>query len=99
MNPATSRRETMSNTKTISRDSILDALDAANLYEDALREDYSGRHGATCFGIVYENIGDLLTFAGYLGEQGEVDTCFLGQARSDSMGMSSIVYFPGWTLE
>ncbi len=77
--------------------------------ESVIRQDYSGRYmyGAECFGLVLNSDGELvrvmLELAEILSEAdyGDRDVAKdLAQAmRSDSMGLSNIYYFPGWTLE
>lgn len=83
-------------------------------HEAAVRESYQGRgYAADGFGIVVENIGTVaIMFAAmswvaaenyHMDEESEFndDTLLysLGNSlRVDSMGLSTIVYFPGWTL-
>lgn len=52
-----------------------------------VREDYSGRgmYGATCYGIVTDDATNCLEIAGEHGLKG---------ARTDGMGLKTIVYWP-----
>lgn len=88
---------------TISRDALYDALDTAALDYDAIRTDYSGRgmYGKECFGIVVDTIGEAFAFAHALGvndEEGKVGN-WIGDAQQDSMGLSTIVYWPSVQIE
>lgn len=82
---------------TLDYDTLLDALYDADLDEDAIRSNYSGRgmFGDACLGITFESIGQLMQLAAVLGT--DYANLFRG-ARTDSMGMHMIVYFPGVTL-
>ena len=85
------------------RDAIMDALyDSVDDAESALHEGYSGRgmYGDECFGIVVDDIGELCRFFAYLGADHDTDLAdrLARVARTDSMGRSMIVYFPGYTL-
>jgi hypothetical protein len=92
-------------TTTLPYDVVSDAAYDADLdVADAIRTDYSGRgmFGRECFGIVYDSLGQLLDFAAALGRRAEaddLDVSWLSNARRDSMGMSSIAYWPGVTLD
>jgi hypothetical protein len=71
------------------------ALDAG-LDEGAIRADYSGRgmYGKSCFGLVYDNPGELIHFALALVEIDEDAADWLtGYISSDSMGRSAIAYW------
>lgn len=100
--------------KTISRQDVENALEAAYIYEDgAIRESYEGRfHAREGFGIVIENMARAFSFFTALGvtgaenDESDEDDLFTsqdayelsGNAQMDNMGLSTIVYFPGWTL-
>ena len=58
--------------------------DAANCGGRDLRKDYSGRcmFGETCWGIVCDDPADVIAEVGVKG------------ARTDSMGLHTIVYWP-----
>lgn len=62
-------------------------------------EDYSGRamYGDKCVGIVCD-IGCFAAFCASFGSFGD-DWDWVGSARSDSMGLSTIWYWPGVQLE
>lgn len=84
-------------------DQVIEALYRAGLDEDYLRTDYSGRamYGAECFGIVHDGQGELIRFFLYLasGDLGtEAAAALAGAAQRDSMGHSTITYFPGYTV-
>lgn len=78
----------------VDRAQFFEAIDAAGLSEDNVREDYSGRgmYGSSCVGIVCD-VGDLLVFAAALGSNAD-EWDWVGGACSDSMGLSSIWYWP-----
>lgn len=63
-------------------DAICDELNA-----DEVRDDYSGRgmYGKTCYGVVTKNPEAVLMEAGRAG---------LPVPRQDSMGLSTIIYWP-----
>lgn len=70
-----------------------------------IRQDYSGRfmYGESCFGIVADQIHHATTAivlaladAGYSGEDLHA---VVDAARTDDMGLQSIVYFPGYKLK
>jgi hypothetical protein len=78
--------------------------------DEDFRTDYSGRgmYGATCFGIVTSNVPRtlMLMATGIIeasdiegGEGIDLVSELAGVARVDSMGLSSIVYFPGYELD
>lgn len=79
----------------LDREQLVEALEMAGLDEDALYEDYSGRgmYGDKCFGIV-GGVGEVLLFAAALGSFAD-DWDWIGKARSDGMGLSTIWYWPG----
>lgn len=98
----------MSNT--ISIHHLHDALEVADLdHEVTIRTDYSGRgmYGDQCFGLVFEQeVRHPWAFFAALGivqesmDPPDFDALELARAaRSDSMGVGTIVYFPGWTVE
>lgn len=83
-------------TYTVSRSILEDALRVADLDEDAIRDDYSGRfmYGDTCLGIVCDNDSQFALICAALGATAD-DWDFVGRVRSDSMGLGVIYYFPG----
>lgn len=72
--------------------------------DEDVRREYSGRAmcGTTCFGIVAP--GDYALILGValqrvLGEENPETAERLSHAAcTDSMGLSTIFYFPGWTI-
>jgi hypothetical protein len=82
-----------------------DAKDIADMIEAELYTDYSGRamYGETCIGFVFDRYAETseldLAFAAadVLGLEEARDA--FTRSRSDSMGLDSIVYFPGLQLE
>jgi hypothetical protein len=91
----------------LSRERVRDAAYQADLEpDDAIREDYSGRamYGEKCFGLV-GHPSDLLRFFVALLEaeieddgNPEVASLLADRVRTDSLGLSTIYYFPGVTL-
>ncbi|MFJ5532483.1 hypothetical protein [Streptomyces sp. NPDC093261] len=88
----------------VPRQMIANALDQAELDEDALYEGYSGRgmFGEKCFGIV----GNMTTFARFIVgiaaqdyEGAEMAQLLADAVSSDNMGYDSIYYFPSYTIE
>lgn len=90
------------------RSQIVEALYRAGLEEDALYEKYSGRgmYGRECFGIV-GSTGQFASFVaalaeleiGFAARLGDVELVeWIGDVVSDSMGMSTIWYWPSVTL-
>jgi hypothetical protein len=92
----------------ISLTDLLDICGDAGIYDENIRDDYSGRamYGRECFGIV-GNESDLVTFikgvavAAYqAGQENDDDNPVIELAdelenvRSDSMGMDAIYYWP-----
>lgn len=90
----------MPKTKIISRNVVIGALYDADLDEKALREDYSehGMYSDKCFGIVFDEIDQILRWAAFMAANGGASLNFLSSACSDSWGFMTIVYFPGYTL-
>lgn len=98
-------------TREINRYDFEEILDYVGLDpEEVLRENYSGRgmFGASCFGIVLDNVREAFGLFATMAEVGcdeDVSaTCgrlacdLADAARIDDMGRSIIVYFPGYTL-
>ena len=83
-------------------DIVLDSMGEAGLDEDAMYEDYSGRamFGDTCFGIVC-GLNEFIHFiTDYVSAGGDdSDLSWLRNVRCDSMGLSTIWYWPGVTVE
>lgn len=81
--------------------------------EDVIYADYSGRsmYGRECFGLVVNRDADftliMLALADHLAEENEDDEYMardtvrelVDNLRTDNLGMSTIFYFPSWTLE
>lgn len=82
-----------------------DYLDSFEDDDDArfkLYRDYSGRamYGKTCFGIVVDSITDAFEFYVAVAIVLDADDAreLALAARTDSMGLGMIVYFPGVEL-
>lgn len=100
--------------RTVDYETLKDALyETPEVYfedaESVIYRDYSGRgmYGASCFGLVMDSEADVVQVLIELSHDGEGCATSdrkdavqqLARAmRSDSMGMSGIWYFPGWTL-
>lgn len=86
--------------RTLDRSQLLDALEAAGLDEQHLYEGYSGRamYGDECFGIVGSD-ADYTMFVATVGSHFDDWGDWLHGVRSDSMGLSTIWYWPGVTVE
>jgi hypothetical protein len=84
----------------IDRSVLLDAAYEAEIMEDDLRLDYSGRgmYGDKCVGIVVEDPSALIEFVLALADSG-TDTSWLRNVRMDSMGMSTIYYWPSVSVK
>lgn len=74
-------------------EAAVDAIEGAELYRG-----YSGRamYGKTCFGIVFDNEGDLGPFMAQLACYDEDLAMELGAPRFDSLGLNVIAYWPAW---
>lgn len=75
--------------------------EAVDCYDLTIRTDYSGRgmNGGTCLGIIYDDLGDLLSAIVEIARQD--DTLADRMARTictDGMGYSVIAYFPSLTI-
>ena len=94
---------------TITRLMVLEARERTNTFDVETRSDYSGRemYGGTCLAAV----GSLTDLAQFLvgltimlreelgDEEGEKRAVELaGNARFDSMGTDTVMYFPRWRL-
>jgi len=81
----------------LTKDQFKEAVWDAGLDADSdIYWDYSGKgmYGASCLGITCTE-GELLEFVAYLARlDDQLDLDWLRGVRSDSMGMSSIFYFP-----
>lgn len=105
--------------KTVSREVLLDAMNRADLsydyledYEDAIRDDYSGRgmYGDECAAVSVDRLQDAMALTAALAvsilintdeEDGDAEDIAveLGRAAQlDGMGRGHILYWPGWTL-
>lgn len=84
---------------------IIEAVEDATGDRDALYLGYSGRgmYGSECFGIVC-SLGELLVFVESLSTRAALSSSdanvgeWIDRAQSDSMGISTIWYFPGATI-
>lgn len=95
-------------TLTIDAEIVREALDNAGLDYSAFRFDYSGRgmYGDNCIGLVGSD-GDAIKFCAYLAkaldaaEVLDFDSAIedLANARSDSMGLSGITYWPHMAVD
>ena len=100
-------------TTTFTQDQLVDALDfvGVDALDDDIRNDYSGRamYGAECFGVTTDQpqlVGLAIVTALIEAANGDIDADYavaeaariVGAARTDSMGRSTIIYFPGWQL-
>jgi hypothetical protein len=86
----------------IEREVIEEALIDAGVEDaDAIYVNYSGRgmYGETCFGVTVSDVREFFRFTAALGAR-DADTAYqLADAlRSDSMGLDTIYYFPGWDV-
>lgn len=75
----------------VDHNEIIERLYESGMDEDALRPDYSGynMNGRTCLGIVC-GLSEFVAFVLNLG----ADYDWLPSVRTDSMGMSTIYYWP-----
>lgn len=81
----------------ISRDLIFQALDDADLSNDAVREEYSGRgmYGRSCPGFEGsdEDFRKFLIALSHLGEDGYTLAMQMTEASTDSMGKSDKIFY------
>ena len=99
-------------TKTITRDFLDNAIGNGGV-DGEIYDSYSGRgmRDETCVGVTFERARDVFGFFASLGrevaesqeyDEPEVDSELASDlarvACQDSMGMSTIVYFPGFVL-
>lgn len=90
--------------RTYSLELIADAADG-NL-EDIRPDGYSGRgmYGKTCASVTFPNaqaIYQFFTQLGYYSATGDASrglSDLVNASRTDSMGLDTVVYFPGWTF-
>jgi hypothetical protein len=81
----------------VSREEIEDALEGCGLDgEISIYENYSGRgmYGSECFGIVC-NESNFAQFCAAIGAATDGWGDWIYKVRSDSMGLSTIWYWPG----
>ena len=92
---------------TIKRADLEFALNVADVYNEdgeTIRESYSGRgmYGAECFGLVVASEREAFKAILAMVAEDLIDifdaSRLVDDLRVDSMGMSSIVYFEGWSL-
>lgn len=101
-------------TLTISTSELDTLTDILNINSDDIRTDYSGRgmYGTTCLGIVLSDVTPIQLGVALVealtadpDDMGQVESAWEAaadiarRARTDSMGLGSIVYFPGVTVE
>lgn len=87
---------------TLTRDQACDLMYALDLSFEDVRTEYSGRamYGKDCVGFVINREAELLValaFAQVFGVDDAWD--FMRDSRTDSMGYSTIVYFPRVQLD
>lgn len=85
-------------------DLIRTAVDLAGLYDDSdtIRTDYSGRgmYGDRCFGIVVADQREAARVLVNLATlDGDLAVELADRWTTDSMGMTTIVYFPGVAID
>lgn len=99
-------------TRTLSRRTLEEVCDYAEVETDGITETYSGRgmYGGECFGVMLPNdhcapflvlLGAITTETAMIAQDDmPTDQAIeLGRAaRTDSLGHQMIVYFPGWQL-
>lgn len=86
---------------TLTDDQVQELVYALDLDDEAVYARYSGRgmYGSTCFGLVLD-VQDLLVGVALAQVFGPDDAWDIARkARTDNMGYSTIVYFPGVELE
>lgn len=88
-------------TRYINRD---DFEDAAYQIDADIRDDYSGRgmYGDTCIGVTFDQYGgNEMELGVLLGQKLDADDAYAlaRNARSDSMGLGTIIYFPNFKFE
>ena len=83
-------------TITLDYEQLQEACENAGLSGDALRPDYSGRamYGSTCLGIVVDSLDELLAFIASFASFGDDWDSLTSGVRQDSMGLSTIYYWP-----
>jgi hypothetical protein len=84
---------------TIDKSILEDACWDADLDPDeALRTDYSGRgmYGDKCVGLVHDSVDELIDFVTCVRDKDSFEA--LKGAHQDSMGLSTITYWPRWTV-
>lgn len=85
----------------VARSDILEAMEIAGMADDQLHERYSGRnmYGGDCLGITYDSLGDVLCFVVELSRIIGVEIDAFYGIATDSMGRSSIAYWPSVSLD
>lgn len=89
----------------IENNKVRELVRALDLDEDAVYAEYSGRgmYGRSCFGIrvgQYDNVNETLLGVALAEVFGSDDAWDIARSmRSDSLGLGSIIYFPGWEIE
>lgn len=86
----------------IDRELFIDTLEAAELDEDVLHTDYSGRgmYGATCAALYLDNSADLYVFIAAISAQLDPDVAvaLARDVRTDQLGLGIVAYWPELTL-
>jgi hypothetical protein len=86
---------------TVTREQLDSLVSLLDLEDEDVREDYSGRgmYGDTCLGFVTDksDVRIGIAFAEVFGFDDAWDLSV--NVRTDAMGRSSIVYFPGVKVE
>lgn len=89
----------------LDHETVIHAAENADLDPTDIHPAYSGRgcYGAYCWGMILprDRVSRFLVeLALELAEHDDADTAreLAGAARTDDMGLDTIVYFPGWLL-
>lgn len=104
----------MIHTTPFTKPQLEDALEQVGIHDYDIRLDYSGRgmYGDSCFGIVTDDgspatLGIAFFLAAISSQPlnridplDEVEDVvhLADSARTDSMGLGQVIYFPGWEL-
>jgi hypothetical protein len=94
----------------ITSEEIVDALSVMGIEDASVMTDYSGRamYGAKCFGVVVDapdfTVGAAMALMFAERDNQELDATdvmydLCRAARTDNMGRSVIVYFPGYQVQ
>jgi len=86
----------------ISRETLENACwDAGLDPEQFLRANYSGRgmYGKTCVGLIHDTLDEVINFVYAVRQYDGGDSGLLEGGLQDSMGHSTITYWPRWSVE